>query len=282
MTPATARRAALTSRVMVSFIGQPATVSSTVRRTRPPSISTASTMPRSVIGRLISGSMTRVRAASTASLVGSARAGQGSAHGGASLGGAPWRSAPGAPGERGARSRRSLHSRQNKVFSSYGAEEEPGFIVRRPGGRRHRGRGGLARPRGPTRPPRPAGRSAGRAGGAAAGRGTRRRGAAGRVAAPGHRGRRVPRHLHHARRRPARDPMAADLAAPRRRRPPRRRLGARAGARGRAPRRGRPRLVGGARGRGVGGGGRPAVGPPAAADGVRARRRLSRGRTRRP
>ena len=35
MTPGTARTAALTSRVIVSFSGQPATVSSTVSRTTP-------------------------------------------------------------------------------------------------------------------------------------------------------------------------------------------------------------------------------------------------------
>ena len=68
MTPGTARTAALTSRVIVSFIGQPATVSSTVSRTTPgPSTSTESTIPMSVIGRLISGSLTVARAAWTCS-----------------------------------------------------------------------------------------------------------------------------------------------------------------------------------------------------------------------
>ena len=66
MTPGTARTAALTSLVMVSFIGQPDTVRRTVTRTTPgPSTSTDSTIPRSVIGRLISGSITVPRAAET-------------------------------------------------------------------------------------------------------------------------------------------------------------------------------------------------------------------------
>jgi hypothetical protein len=68
VTPGTARTAALTSRVIVSFIGHPATVSSTVSRTAPgPSTSTDSTIPMSVIGRLISGSLTVARAAWTCS-----------------------------------------------------------------------------------------------------------------------------------------------------------------------------------------------------------------------
>ena len=68
VTPGTARTAALTSLVIVSFIGQPATVSSTVSRTTPgPSTSTDSTIPRSVIGRLISGSITVPRAVRTCS-----------------------------------------------------------------------------------------------------------------------------------------------------------------------------------------------------------------------
>ena len=70
VTPSTWRTAALTSRVMVSFIGQPATVSSTVRVTLPPSTVTDSTMPSSVIGRLISGSMTVARTALTCSTEG--------------------------------------------------------------------------------------------------------------------------------------------------------------------------------------------------------------------
>ena len=66
MTPGTARTAALTSLVMVSFIGQPDTVSRTVTRTTPgPSTSTDSTIPRSVMGRLISGSITVPRAVET-------------------------------------------------------------------------------------------------------------------------------------------------------------------------------------------------------------------------
>ena len=71
VTPSTARRAPLTSRVMVSLSGQPATVRSTVSRTSPESsTSTDSTMPRSVIGRLISGSWTVARAAVSRSAVG--------------------------------------------------------------------------------------------------------------------------------------------------------------------------------------------------------------------
>jgi hypothetical protein len=68
VTPSTPRTAAFTSRLMVSLSGQPATVRSTVRRTAPASsTSTESTIPRSVIGRLISGSMTVPRAARTCS-----------------------------------------------------------------------------------------------------------------------------------------------------------------------------------------------------------------------
>ncbi len=68
MTPSTAPTAVVTSRVMVSLSGQPATVSSTVTRTNPSSeMSTESTMPRSVMGRLISGSLTVARAALTRS-----------------------------------------------------------------------------------------------------------------------------------------------------------------------------------------------------------------------
>ena len=68
VTPATAPTAVVTSRLIVSLRGQPATVSSTVTRTRPSSaMSTESTMPRSVIGRLISGSLTVARAALTRS-----------------------------------------------------------------------------------------------------------------------------------------------------------------------------------------------------------------------
>ncbi len=68
VTPETARTAALTSRVMVSFIGQPDTVRRTVTRTTPgPSTSTDSTIPRSVMGRLISGSITVAREVRTCS-----------------------------------------------------------------------------------------------------------------------------------------------------------------------------------------------------------------------
>src|SRR6478735_11039878 len=63
--------AAVTSRLMVSLRGQPATVSSTVRCATPASsISTESTMPRSVMGRLISGSLTVASAALTCSRLG--------------------------------------------------------------------------------------------------------------------------------------------------------------------------------------------------------------------
>ena len=71
MTPATRVTAAVTSRLIVSLSGQPDTVSRTVTRTRPPSsTSTESTMPRSVIGRLISGSLTVASAAWIWSTVG--------------------------------------------------------------------------------------------------------------------------------------------------------------------------------------------------------------------
>jgi hypothetical protein len=67
-TPPTSRRV---SSVIVSFRGQPATVSRTPTLTAPDSlISTDSTMPRSVIERWSSGSMTRPRASRTASSVG--------------------------------------------------------------------------------------------------------------------------------------------------------------------------------------------------------------------
>src|SRR6478735_390296 len=68
VTPGTRVTAAVTSRLIVSLRGQPATVSSTVRWTTPSaSISTESTMPSSVIGRLISGSLTVASAALTCS-----------------------------------------------------------------------------------------------------------------------------------------------------------------------------------------------------------------------
>ena len=68
VTPSTAPTAVVTSRLIVSLRGQPATVSSTVTRTSPSSeMSTDSTMPSSVMGRLISGSLTVARAALTRS-----------------------------------------------------------------------------------------------------------------------------------------------------------------------------------------------------------------------
>src|ERR671918_335183 len=71
VTPGSADTAAVTSRVIVSRSGQPATVRKTSTRTRPSSAtSTAFTMPRSVIGRLISGSLTVASEAVTSSVVG--------------------------------------------------------------------------------------------------------------------------------------------------------------------------------------------------------------------
>ena len=71
MTPATAVTAAVTSRLMVSLRGHPATVSSTWTETAPSSAtSTESTMPSSVMGRLISGSLTPARASMTCCCVG--------------------------------------------------------------------------------------------------------------------------------------------------------------------------------------------------------------------
>src|SRR3954462_6065399 len=64
VTPGTFSSAAVTSRVMVSFNGQPATVSRTFTETAPDaSTSTDSTIPSSVIGRRISGSLTVASAA---------------------------------------------------------------------------------------------------------------------------------------------------------------------------------------------------------------------------
>ncbi len=64
VTPGTFETSVVTSLVMVSFRGQPATVSSTLTDTLPvSSTSMWSTMPRSVMGRLISGSLTRASAA---------------------------------------------------------------------------------------------------------------------------------------------------------------------------------------------------------------------------
>src|SRR5262245_17205808 len=71
VTPSIRETAAVTSRRSVSFIGQPATVSSTRTPTVPSGrMSTASTMPRSVIGLRISGSSTEPSAAVTCSTVG--------------------------------------------------------------------------------------------------------------------------------------------------------------------------------------------------------------------
>ncbi len=59
VTPGTRPTASRTRVTMVSRIGQPETVSQTATRTAPPSpIPTDFTMPISVIGRLISGSLT--------------------------------------------------------------------------------------------------------------------------------------------------------------------------------------------------------------------------------
>jgi hypothetical protein len=75
-TPSTAVAAAVTSLTSVDFIGQPATVRSTPTATCPPSAtSTDRTMPRSVMGRRISGSSTPVSASRTrASSVGESTA----------------------------------------------------------------------------------------------------------------------------------------------------------------------------------------------------------------
>ena len=74
VTPATAPTAAVTSRVMVSFIGQPddRQQDRDRDRRRPSATSTDSTMPRSVIGRWISGSLTVASAAWTCSRSGGA------------------------------------------------------------------------------------------------------------------------------------------------------------------------------------------------------------------
>src|SRR4051812_48702585 len=71
VTPSTLPTAAVTSRVIVSRIGHPATVRYTPTVTRPSAaMSTDFTMPRSVIGRRISGSLTVASAALTCSSVG--------------------------------------------------------------------------------------------------------------------------------------------------------------------------------------------------------------------
>src|SRR5262249_15427712 len=76
VTPGTADTAAVTSLVMVSRSGQAATVRYTSTRTLPPGpTSTLFTMPSSVIGRRISGSLTPASAAVTCSVVGGETAG---------------------------------------------------------------------------------------------------------------------------------------------------------------------------------------------------------------
>src|SRR5665811_559663 len=73
VTPSRALAAAVTSLVRVSLSGHPAVVRS-IPTTTPPSSATSTerTIPRSVIGRRISGSMTRASAARTTSTVGAA------------------------------------------------------------------------------------------------------------------------------------------------------------------------------------------------------------------
>src|SRR4051794_29587211 len=71
LTPGTRSTAAVTSRVMRSRKGQPCVVSRMPTVTWPPSAtSTEATMPRSVMGRWISGSLTVARAARMSSFVG--------------------------------------------------------------------------------------------------------------------------------------------------------------------------------------------------------------------
>src|SRR5687767_3342563 len=80
-TPGTLVTAAVTSRLMVSLSGQPATVSSTWTATEPSSAtSTVSTIPSSVIGRLISGSLTVARASITCCCVGVLMIGKSTSH----------------------------------------------------------------------------------------------------------------------------------------------------------------------------------------------------------
>src|SRR6478609_3232361 len=80
-TPGTFVTAAVTSRLMVSLSGQPATVSSTWTATEPSSAtSTVSTTPSSVIGRLISGSLTVARASITCCCVGVLMMGKSTSH----------------------------------------------------------------------------------------------------------------------------------------------------------------------------------------------------------
>ena len=71
-TPGSAVTASVTREVMVSRIGQPATVRYTLTSTRPPAATeTDLTMPSSVMGRPISGSLTPASADVTCSAVGS-------------------------------------------------------------------------------------------------------------------------------------------------------------------------------------------------------------------
>src|ERR1700683_3006239 len=91
-TPATLPTAAVTSRVIVSRSGQPATVSHTCTRTAPSAaIAMSLTMPSSVIGRWISGSCTPSSATETCSVVGGEIGGGGitSWYGAAVQGGPP-------------------------------------------------------------------------------------------------------------------------------------------------------------------------------------------------
>ena len=74
-TPSTVAAAALTSRVRVSFSGQPGVVRSIPTVAREPTTSTERTMPSSVIGRLISGSRTCASASRMASSNGSVGSG---------------------------------------------------------------------------------------------------------------------------------------------------------------------------------------------------------------
>ena len=117
-------------------------------------------MPRSVIGRLISGSMTGQGGVDGLPR-GVGRAGQRECSWCAESRRCTWRSAPGAPVGGREEMPGDLFIRDRIRYSLHMAtDEEPGFILRRSRGHGHRRRGGLARPRRPSRPPRPAGRSA--------------------------------------------------------------------------------------------------------------------------
>src|SRR3954471_24286851 len=123
LTPSTRSTAAVTSRVMRSRNGQPCVVSRMPTVTLPPSaMSTEATMPRSVMGRWISGSLTVASAARTASYMGSF------------VGrlmavpryGAAWR------GRSGGDSRAALHQREDALFQQ-GRLHRLGQIVVRAG-----------------------------------------------------------------------------------------------------------------------------------------------------